>query len=70
MPRARSTALCATTPNASTARRSAIAASSAAKKPLQVRISAGVGRLAGGTQRTAFTIRTPGSTSPSSGAAA
>ncbi len=53
--------------SASTARSRGMAASSAFRKPLQVLISAGVGRFSGGTQRTAFTMRQPSNSIPSFG---
>ena len=55
--KARRTAACATTPSARTTRSAGSACSSAARNRLQVRISIGSGKLAGGTHRTAFTIR-------------
>ena len=67
MPCARSTALCAVPPSASTPRSRGIAAISAVRNRLQVPISTGVGRLPGGTQRTALVTRQSASTSPSSG---
>ena len=63
---ARSTAAWASTPKASTARRFGRLVSSARRNWLQVRTSAGCGRFAGGTQRTAFTTRQCRSSKPSS----
>ena len=50
-------------------RRWGIAASSRARNGLQPVISAGVGRLAGGTQRTALVTRQSRSVTPSAGSA-